>query len=42
MPKRNKVKTTLDKRHKDKVNTFESNDELKSDLEQDLANNLKN
>ena len=41
MPKRNKVKTTLDKRHKDKVNTFESNDELKSDLEKDLANNLK-
>ena len=40
MTKRNKVKTTLDKRHKDKVSYFESHDLIQQELEKELAKNL--
>ena len=40
MTKRHKVKTTLDKRHKDKVSYFESHDLIKQELEKELAKNL--
>ena len=40
MTKRNKVKTTLDKRHKDKVSNFESHDLIKEELNNELENNL--
>ena len=39
MTKRNKVKTTLDKRHKDKVSYFESHDIIHQDLTKELENN---
>lgn len=41
MTKRNKVKTTLDKRHKDKVSYFESHDIIQKDLTKELENNIK-
>lgn len=40
MTKRNKVKTTLDKRHKDKVSNFESHDLIKEELNNELESNL--
>ena len=40
MTKRNKVKTTLDKRHKDKVSHFESHELIKQSLETELDTNL--
>jgi len=40
MTKRNKVKTTLDKRHKDKVTYFESHDLIQQELEKELVKNL--
>ena len=40
MTKRNKVKTTLDKRHKDKVSNFESHDLIKEELNNELECNL--
>lgn len=39
MTKRNKVKTTLDKRHKDKVSYFESHDIIQQDLTKELESN---
>ena len=40
MTKNNKVKTTLDKRHKDKVSNFESHDLIKEELNNELESNL--
>jgi len=40
MTKRNKVKTTLDKRHKDKVSYFESHDLIQQDLAKELEYNM--